>query len=52
MAKRKSQISGQATAPSKRQQQGAKQRKPAAVRAVEAGAKAAENLVKGLNPFD
>jgi hypothetical protein len=48
MAKGKSQISGQATGPSKRQIAGAKKKKPRAVQIGERVVKA----IDSLNPFD
>ena len=48
MPPRKSQISGSAPAPSKRQVAGAKNKKPAVVKRVEQIVKAIESL----NPFD
>lgn len=48
MAKRKSQISGSAPAPSKRQVAGARNKKPALVKRVEQIGKA----INSLNPFD
>lgn len=48
MAHRKSQASGQAPAPSRRQQKGAKNKKPRAVAIGERVVKA----IDSLNPFD
>lgn len=48
MARRKTQASGQAPAPSKRQVAGAKKKKPALVKRVEQIAGA----LNSLNPFD